>query len=168
MSDRNELIGELILAMVLVVIVAAAFVCALGMMGVFDNAATTAPDQRCLYARTFDFGDGNGPVAAHCHMNPTGSFGGWVADTAYVAPTAYIGWKARVFGHASITDKALVVDSAVVYGFAQIEDHAVVSDNAQISGEARISGFARVEGTARVEGSAEIGGHTYLSIGQYS
>ena len=36
---------------------------------------------------TFDFGDG--PVAAHRHINPDGYEGGWIADTA------------RVFGNAT-------------------------------------------------------------------
>ena len=31
---------------------------------------------------TFDFQDGNGPVPAHRHINPDGTTGGWVADTA--------------------------------------------------------------------------------------
>ena len=43
---------------------------------------------------TYDFG--SGPVPAHRHLNPDGSLGGWVADTATVAPTARIGENARV------------------------------------------------------------------------
>ena len=56
---------------------------------------------------TFDFHDGNGPVAAHRHRNPDGTLGGWVADTAQVYGTA------RVYG------TALVSGNAQVYGTAQ-------------------------------------------------
>ena len=46
---------------------------------------------------TYDFGDGNGPVAAHQHSNG----GGWVADTAKVDETSYVGLNAMVFGNRS-------------------------------------------------------------------
>ena len=39
----------------------------------------------------YDFADGKGSVPAHRHINPDGSVGGWVADTATVADTVYIG-----------------------------------------------------------------------------
>ncbi len=35
-----------------------------------------------------DFKDGNESVPAHQHVNPDGSIGGWVAETAHVVPTA--------------------------------------------------------------------------------
>ena len=43
----------------------------------------------------YDFG--NGLVSAHRHVNPDGSEGGWVADTAFVAKSAFIGPDAKVY-----------------------------------------------------------------------
>jgi len=37
----------------------------------------------------FDFGDGNGSVPAHKHMNG----GGWVAETASVDASAFVGGR---------------------------------------------------------------------------
>jgi hypothetical protein len=42
----------------------------------------------------FDFGEG--PVPSHRHVNPNGSLGGWVADTATVSATVFIGENAQV------------------------------------------------------------------------
>ena len=81
---------------------------------------------------TFDFEDGKGPVSAHRHMNPDGTEGGWVADTASVADTCYIGYNARVSGNARI------------YGNAWVFDYAWVFDNARIYGYAEVSGDAWV------------------------
>jgi hypothetical protein len=47
-----------------------------------------------------------GPVPAHRHINPDGSTGGWVAETAYVAPTAFLAEHAYVYDRARVTDKA--------------------------------------------------------------
>jgi hypothetical protein len=46
------------------------------------------------------------PVPAHRHINPDGSTGGWVAETAYVAPTAFLAEHAYVYDRARVTDKA--------------------------------------------------------------
>ena len=46
----------------------------------------------------FDFGDGNGSVPAHKHMNG----GGWVAETASVDASAFVGPEARVYGEARV------------------------------------------------------------------
>ena len=59
-------------------------------------------------SEVFDFGDWNGPVAAHRHENG----GGWVANTASVAPSAYVGPDARVYGMARIDDAARVFGKA--------------------------------------------------------
>ena len=67
----------------------------------------------------FDFG--SSPVPAHRHLNPGGSEGGWVADTAYVAPTAYVGPDAQVYGSAWVFDLAVVYGSALVSGSAIID-----------------------------------------------
>ncbi len=69
---------------------------------------------------TFDFG--NGPVAAHRHVNG----GGWVAETASVAKSAYVGTDARV------------CDSALVYGTARVCDSALVK---KLSDIVLVSGF---------------------------
>ena len=83
-------------------------------------------------ASLFDFNDGNGPVPAHRHINPDGTLGGWVADTAVVYGNAVVSGDARVYG------------DAVVYG------------NARVSGNARVYGDARVSGNARVSGDAKV------------
>lgn len=85
---------------------------------------------------TFDFGDGNGEVSAHRHINPDGSIGGWVAETAFVEETAYIGKNAAIFGRAVVSDNAIVTDNAKIF------DEAFVCDNAKIYGNARINGDA--------------------------
>jgi len=65
---------------------------------------------------TYDFGDDNGPVAAHQHANG----GGWVADTAYVAAGAYVASDARVYDAAHVYGSARVSGSAHVYGSAHV------------------------------------------------
>jgi hypothetical protein len=61
----------------------------------------------------FDFGDGNGPVPAHKHVNG----GGWVADTAYVADTAFVGPEALVYGSARVYGNAICTkDPTVISG----------------------------------------------------
>ena len=55
---------------------------------------------------TYDFGDGNGPVAAHKHSNG----GGWVADSATVTDSAYVGPDAVVYGNAAVSGKAWVFE----------------------------------------------------------
>lgn len=42
-----------------------------------------------LGSQLFDFGSLDGPVSAHRHLNPDGSTGGWVADTAFAALSVY-------------------------------------------------------------------------------
>ena len=51
---------------------------------------------------TFDFQDGNGPVPAHHHVNPDGSEGGWVAETAVVSGNAHISGDTYIYGNAHI------------------------------------------------------------------
>ena len=84
-------------------------------------------------ASTFDFGDGNGAVAARRHVNPDGTEGGWVAETAHVAETATVTSGATVRGCAQVRDYARVTDSARVSGDALVCDNAQISDNAQVS-----------------------------------
>ena len=70
-----------------------------------------------------EYNFGNGLVAAHLHVNPDGSEGGWVANTAFVAKSAYIGTDVWVFGN------ALVYGDAVVGGNAEVYDNAWVGGN---------------------------------------
>ena len=51
---------------------------------------------------TYDFNDGNGEVNAKRHINPNGSTGGWVSDSASVENSVHIGFNALVFGEARI------------------------------------------------------------------
>tara|TARA_R110000868_G_scaffold217532_2_gene467635 strand:- start:1111 stop:1521 length:411 start_codon:yes stop_codon:yes gene_type:complete len=64
----------------------------------------------------YDFGDGNGPVAAHQHPNG----GGWVADTATVDASVYVGTAAHVYGNAEVYGDAWVYSDARVYGNARV------------------------------------------------
>ena len=88
----------------------------------------------------YDFNDGNGPVPAHQHVNPDGSVGGWIADTAQVAATAYIGPDAVVFGNAQVSGDARVYGSALVYGNARVYRSARVYGSAQVSGDTWVCG----------------------------
>ena len=103
---------------------------------------------------TYDFDDGNGPVAAHQHSNG----GGWVADTAIVADTAYIGPDAKVFGDARVYGNAQVSDETWVSGNAWVYDNAQVYCTARVSGDAMVSGNAAVYGAAMVYGAARVSG----------
>ena len=58
--------------------------------------------------KTFDFKDRNGSVPAKRHVNPDGSEGGWVADTATVEASCHIGPEVQVFGTAWVSDNAKV------------------------------------------------------------
>ena len=100
--------------------------------GIPDNEHATTPKS------TFDFGDGNGRVPAHRHINPNGTLGGWVADTAYVAPTVHVDLNARVFGNALVGDHARIYDYAKVFGYAGV------------FGDARLYGYAKIGGNARI------------------
>jgi carbonic anhydrase/acetyltransferase-like protein (isoleucine patch superfamily) len=103
-------------------------------------------------ATIFDFGAG--PIPSHQHINPDGSLGGWVADTATVSATVFVEGKARVYGNARVSGKAWVSGDAQVYGNAQVFENALVSGKAWVSGKARVSEEARVYGNAWVCGNA--------------
>lgn len=51
---------------------------------------------------TFDFGDENGEVPAHRHINPDDSIGSWVADSASVEKTSTVEYHALVFEWAKL------------------------------------------------------------------
>lgn len=100
--------------------------------------------------RTFDFGDGRGPVPAHRHRNPDRSLGGWVAETAFVAPTALVVPEARIYQQAQVLDRARVSGKARVSGDAQLSGEAHVFGSACVYGVARVR-KGRITGAARIE-----------------
>lgn len=113
---------------------------------------------------------GSGLVPAHRHVNPDGSIGGWVADSAFVAPTAYVGSHTKIFENAQILDNARVTDYAQVYGnatvagnaevhdYAAIFEHADISDSAKVYDNVIVCGHAFVCGQSAIYGYSRIGG----------
>jgi carbonic anhydrase/acetyltransferase-like protein (isoleucine patch superfamily) len=95
-----------------------------------------------------DFAAIQGPVLAHIHVNPDGSRGGWVAETASVDETVYVEHDACVYGHAHVLGNARVHGNARVSGEAYVLGDATVTDNAAVFGKARVSGYACVSGDA--------------------
>lgn len=83
---------------------------------------------------TFDFGDGNGEVPAHRHINPDGSVGGRVADTASVDSSVYVGENVVVYGLARVSEESTLSDNVSVFGKAQIFGKSCISDNASVGG----------------------------------
>ena len=117
-------------------------------------------------AADYDFGDG--PVPAAQHVNPDGSVGGWVADTAHVDPDAVVGPEAKVFGNARVFGGARVLERARVASNARIDSGAVVRDHARVEGnstviEAEIASHSLVTGNAHVTGGARIGGNATVA-----
>ena len=117
----------------------------------------------------FDFGDGNGLVPAHQHVNG----GGWVAETATAEHTAWVGEESRVYGKASLLDtaelcsKSELCGSAIVYGKAVLRDslvcgHARVFGLARILGGSLVRGRALVCGEAFVQGKSRVQGRAYV------
>ena len=123
---------------------------------------------------TFDFGFG--PVPAHRHINPSGSIGGWVANSAYVSPTVFVGETAKIFGEARVYGNAQVYNNAQVYGNAQVCDRAEISDyakvcdnsyvrdNSRVFGRAKVFGDSCIYGFARIYGKAKIQGFVSYNI----
>jgi|GEM_PF-1959231 len=107
---------------------------------------------------TFDFGDGNGEVPAHQHINPAGSIGGWVANTANVEKTACIEVEALVFGNSNILDNARIYDKAQVFGNAKVTNNAKIGGKAKVCNEAYICDNAHIYGMAKIYGDARIFG----------
>ncbi len=104
----------------------------------------------------FDF-DGLGhPVPAHRHLNPDGTSGGWIADSAQVAHTVYVAPSAQVFGHAIVGGRARLKDNAKVYGYAEVKGSAKLSEQAQVGGHAQVMGWAKILGNAQVKDHAKV------------
>lgn len=91
------------------------------------------------------------PKLARRHINPDGSEGGWVSDTAHVDPTCFIGRDACVYDEAQVLD------------FARIEDEAKICGNARISGNAKVSSYAYVGGFAQVGEDAIVTGASMVA-----
>jgi hypothetical protein len=61
-----------------------------------------------------NFGDGRGAVSATRHLNSDGTYGGYVADTAYVAEGIRVGRGSTVFGDAEITGTGRIINNSRV------------------------------------------------------
>ncbi len=94
------------------------------------------------------------PAGVVCapHLNPDGTKGGFVANTASVDSQAEVAPKALVVGNAQVTGNARVLNSAQVSGYAKVKNKAAVYGNARISGTAQVTGNAKVYDHARVSG----------------
>jgi hypothetical protein len=105
-------------------------------------------------------------VPAHTHVNPDGSEGGWVAETALVEPSVYVGPDSEVFGFATVTGFVRLEKDTAVSGYACLSGNALirsvlVTDHAQIFGDAKLMGddvhnYRAITGNASIGGSAEI------------
>ncbi len=73
---------------------------------------------------SFQYNFGKGMVAAHTHVNPDGTKGGIVADTAFVDEKSRIGIGSVVFGEAAIVNSELI-NNASVSGNAIVENTVV-------------------------------------------
>lgn len=108
---------------------------------------------------TFEGGD---HVYAKPHINPDGTKGGWIAETALVEPTCYIAPDAEVYEFAQVRDNARLLGSSSAYGFAKIAGNATLNDWAVAADGAVIQGSAYVDSTAIICGESFIDhGHLY-------
>ena len=101
------------------------------------------------------------PAGVVCspHLNPDGTKGGFVANTASAAATAEVGPRARVLGNAQAIGKARILDNALVEGDAKVKGNAQVYENARVSGTAKVEGrhgLVQVFGHARILGNAGV------------
>lgn len=107
----------------------------------------------------FDFG--SGPTAARRHVNPDGSTGGWVAETADVEPGCTVAPDAVVFGNARVFGNSFVLGSAIVCDYARVKDGGIVTDDARVCESATVEGavicdHALVNGRAFVGSTARV------------
>lgn len=114
---------------------------------------------------TFDFDDGNGPVAAHRHVNPDGSIGGWVADSAVVGNGVYIGPDARVSGISVILGEVQLSGRARVEGHgAWLCDRIKLTGSAIVRGHVMLGGDTFIGGTARIEEVPQTGTNLFQRL----
>lgn len=87
------------------------------------------------------------------HINPDGTVGGWVADTALVEPTCYISPNAEVYEYAQVRDNAQLLETATVNGFAKVMEDAVidggwVTDDSVVQGDTYVGDYTIVCGSS--------------------
>lgn len=98
-------------------------------------------------------------VYAKQHLNPDGTKGGWVAETALVEKNCTVGPDAEVYEYAQVCDKASVLGSSAVYGFARVAGNAVIND------WAAVNDGAIVQGSAYIGNGAVICSDSYIDYG---
>ena len=96
-----------------------------------------------------------GLALAHRHINPNGTEGGWVADTASVGKNVYVGKDALVFDRAKVFDFVQIYGGQV-YGKAELRDAVQVAGDAKVFGNAKLSNYVRVFDNAKVFGNAKL------------
>lgn len=93
------------------------------------------------------------------HINPDGTIGGWVAESAVVTEKCYISPNAEVFEYAQVLGEATLLGSTCVSGFAVVKGKAILDD------ESHVTDDALVEGTALVAGATHLGGRSHVDWG---
>lgn len=88
------------------------------------------------------------------HINPDGTKGGWVAETALVDDTCYISPDAEVYEFAQVRDRARILGSASIYGFSTVAGRAILTDWAMATDGAIIQGSTYVCGMAVICGDS--------------
>lgn len=123
-----------------------------------DELSNSSFPKTPVTGEVHDFGDKKGLVYAHRHVNPDGTLGGWVADTAAVDSDVYIGHLACVYGNAQVLEASKLEDCARVYGNAIVSKtkmyrNAAIFEKAVIS-KTFISDDSKIFGQAQVSNSA--------------
>ena len=68
-----------------------------------------------------DFGDGNGPVQSHRHVNPDGCLGCWVPDVWDINPHMYVFLNTLEASHRPKNVFYVSVDEIIVQGVSAME-----------------------------------------------
>ena len=105
----------------------------------------------------FDFGDGQGCVAAHQHVNG----GGWVSEYAHVVPGAYVGADSFVYGNAQVYKGAIVANGRISGGL--LRGAVIITGGGQISGGV-LEAVAYDSDKIIVDGGVVSGGHLIGSV----
>lgn len=90
------------------------------------------------------------------HINPDGSRGGWVAESAVVENTCHVAPTAEVCEYAYVSGNARIMSHAVVSGFASVKGNATLDDWAQVTDDALVEGEAVVCGVTYICGRSHI------------
>lgn len=97
-------------------------------------------------------------LPAYRHVNPDGSVGGWVAETALVEDTCYVSPDAQVFEYAAVRDNAKICEESIVCEFAEVMGNAIIDDTSMVCGNAKISDNAYIGGQSIISGDTRVGG----------